>query len=120
MRTVTRLAAVIAVAVLGVLGASPAWAHDVVAPSQVVGGTSTTVTLAVVNEHDLPTDGVEARLPAGFGYASHEQVPGWKSSLVKKSGAVSAIRWTGGLLQSNETGEFVLTGTPPKQPGSLV
>jgi hypothetical protein len=120
MRTITRLAAVIAVPVLGVLGASHAWAHDVVAPSRVAGGTSTTVTLAVVNEHDLPTDGVEARLPAGFVYGSHEQVPGWTSSLVKQNGAVSAIRWSGGLLQSNETGQFVLAGTPAKQPGSLV
>jgi len=120
----SKLAAVLGVAmvaVLPVLGASPAWAHDAVAPARVVAGSAVNVTLAVINEHDLPSDGIEVRLPPGFALTSHEQVPGWKSQVIKRTdGTPTAVRWTGGLLQSNESGEFVIAGKAPSTAGFLL
>ncbi|MDQ1626325.1 MAG: hypothetical protein QOI54_69 [Actinomycetota bacterium] len=121
MGTIRKLATTLGVVVLAVCAATPAWAHDAVAPSKVVTGSAVTVTVAVVNEHDLPTNGVELRLPPGFALKSHEEVPGWKSQLLKRTdGTPTAVRWTGGLLQTNQTGEFVVAATAPSTPGSAV
>lgn len=100
---------------------APASAHDLVAPANVVAGSKVTVTVAVVNEHPLPTDGVEVRLPPGFALRSAEDVPGWRTEPQRRAdGTVTAVRWTGGLLERNASGEFVVAGTAPATPGSLV
>jgi methionine-rich copper-binding protein CopC len=114
---------VIALGVAGtVLGSSTAaWAHDVVAPANVVAGSTVTVTVAVVNEHDLPTDGIEMQLPPGFALKAPEDVPGWRTDVQKRAdGTATAVRWTGGLIDRNASAEFVVTGTAPPTPGSMV
>jgi uncharacterized protein YcnI len=102
-------------------GSTAAWAHDVVAPADVVAGSKITVTVAVVNEHDLPSDGVEMRLPPGFVLKAPEDVPGWKTDVQRRADRTPvAVRWTGGLIERNALAEFVVSGTAPSTAGSLV
>lgn len=102
-------------------GGAPAWAHDVVAPATVVAGSTVTVTVSVVNEHELPSDGVEMQLPPGFTLKTPEDVPGWRTEVQKRAdGAATAVRWTGGLIEPNAVSEFVVTGTAPAAAGALV
>jgi uncharacterized protein YcnI len=103
------------------VGSTAAWAHDIVAPATVVAGKKVTVTVGVVNEHQLPSDGVEMRLPPGFVFAKAEEVPGWRTDVQRRSdGTPSAVRWTGGLIERNALAEFVVSGTTPSSAGSLV
>lgn len=105
----------------GVLcGSAPAWAHDSVAPSAVVVGEHVTVTLSVANENELPTDGIEMRLPPGFTFTSAEDVPGWRTAPQRRAdGAVTAVRWTGGLILPDAKAQFVVVGTAPASSGTL-
>jgi uncharacterized protein YcnI len=102
-------------------GSTAAWAHDLVTPAYVVAGSKATVTVLVVNEHELPTDGLEMRLPAGFVLTAAQDVPGWRTDVQRQAdGTASAVRWTGGLVNRNASAEFVVTGNAPPTAGSLI
>jgi uncharacterized protein DUF1775 len=118
---ISRVMVALGVMVTVVGGSTAAWAHDVVAPATVVAGSKVTVTVAVVNEHELPSDGVEMQLPPGFALKAPEGVPGWRTDvLTRADGTANAVRWTGGLIEANALSEFVVTGTAPAAAGSLV
>lgn len=102
-------------------GSTAAWAHDEVSPATVVAGEKVTVTVAVANEGDLPSDGVELRVPPGFAFRSAEDVPGWRTEVVRRAdGTATAVRWTGGRIEPGALSEYVVTGGAPSNAGSLV
>jgi len=118
MRGVVLTSGLVLASVIGTMAS--AWAHDSVTPRTVVAGSKVTVTVSVANEADQPTNGVEMRLPPGFALATAEDVPGWRSELRRRAdGVVTAVRWSGGTLDSGAVAEFVVAGVP-RTAGSLV
>lgn len=130
MRNRTRIAASIGVAaMLAVAGASAAWAHVTVDPSEAAKGGFTTLTFRVPNETDhANTVKLDVSFPGDHPLASVSVRPkaGWTVDVKKAplatpvttddggtvTDAVSEIVWSGGTIKPGEFDEFEVSVGP--------
>ncbi len=103
----------------GLAVAATASAHVVVTPGEVETGSFVTFTMSVPNEKTVPTTRVRLEIPEGLTVYSYEPVRGWKITLLRSSGRVTALV-VKGKLAPEQFQRFSFIAAAPDTPTTLV
>lgn len=103
--------------------ASPAFAHVVVKPAEVVSASFQTFTVSVPNEKDVAVTKVKVLIPSGVQHVSPTQKIGWTIATTKDSSgegaAVTAITWSGGTISAGLRDDFTFSAQAPSNTTEL-
>ena len=115
-----RACAALAVAAIGTaLSATPAFAHAVVRPSASRPAELQLYTLTVPTEREVPTTGVDVKVPAGIDFLLVEDGGRWRAELVRANGRVDQIHWRGSSAGPGYFATFRFVARNPIAPGQL-
>lgn len=103
----------VALALAGLPGAAPAWAHQEIGPASVAVGKPVFFTLSAANEKRVDLTRVTVTAPAGseLGHAATEP-PGWTVNLTHE-----AATWTGGTVKPGRFDSWGFEFEGADQPG---
>lgn len=106
-----------AVAAVGLIVISNAWAHAEISPPVTKSKTLQLFTLAVPTEKEgLTTTKIELTLPSGFGIDSFVPSLGWKRQLQQtgsgENAVIQKVTWTGGKTPTEEDSVFQFLASP--------
>ncbi len=106
--------------VLGALTAPGAAAHVTVQPAASQPAQLQRYRVIVPNERaSSATTGVDVKLPPGVTFALTEQVAGWRARIVKRSSAISELRWRGGPVPPGGYAELRFIARNPVRLGPV-
>jgi uncharacterized protein YcnI len=118
-RSITRAAAMLAVAGWAAVAALPAQAHVQMSPTEAAPGDPVQFELLVPGESDAHTTEVALRIPAGVLPFSFEDQPGWKRTVENADdGSIATVRWRG-RLASDGFVRFAFLASTPEREGDL-
>jgi uncharacterized protein YcnI len=113
--TITFAAAVV-VALLDVAAAS---AHAIVRPSASRPAELQLYTLTVPTEREVPTVGVDLKVPEGIDFFLVEKKSPWQAKLVMTNGRVSEVRWSGDSVPPDFFVQFKFIARNPILAGTI-
>jgi uncharacterized protein YcnI len=71
-------------------------------------------------ERSQATTGVDLRMAPGITFALVEAMPGWRTRVVKRGGAIAELRWRGGNVPPGGYAELRFIARNPVRTGTLV
>lgn len=102
---------------------TPAFAHVVVRPAEVVSASFQTFTVSVPNEKNTPTVRVKILIPIGVQHVSPTQKTGWNITSSKDgisaSANTTAITWSGGVIGVGLRDDFTFSAQVPSDTTEL-
>jgi uncharacterized protein YcnI len=114
-----RLAAVLGAAVVAVTAVPAAGAHAIVLPGASRPADFQQYTLTVPTERDVPTVGVDLKIPGGIGFLLVQHSDGWKVDVVRRNDRIDEIRWTGGSIAPDFFEHFRFLARNPVEEGEI-
>jgi uncharacterized protein YcnI len=109
----------IGVAVAAFVAPATAFGHVAVSPGEVQTNDFVEFTMSVPNEKNIPTTKVRLLIPDGVTVSVVEQTPGWKWTITRTNGRITALTVRGSLPVAHYRKFSFLAGTPAT-PGILV
>jgi uncharacterized protein len=106
-----------------VLLAPAASAHVTVQPGEVPGGGFATFAFQVPSEHETAaTTQVQVTFPEDQPVANMrvQPVAGWQAEIARDGDAVTGITWTGGRIEPGQFQQFLVSGGPLPEAGTLL
>ncbi|HZR94663.1 MAG TPA: DUF1775 domain-containing protein [Gaiellaceae bacterium] len=113
------LSTVLAAAAIAAAAAPSAFAHAVVRPSESRPADLQLYTLTVPTERDVPTTGVDLKVPNGIDFLLVEDSGPWHARLVRANGRIDQIRWRGSAAAPGYFATFHFIARNPITPGDL-